>query len=51
MSRAYGLAYRIGVTPWERYRDEAAVSITAVLDREVRERPPSLGRALDLGCG
>jgi SAM-dependent methyltransferase len=51
MSKAYRMAYRIGVTPWERYRDDAGTSIGAVLDREVHERPPSLGRALDLGCG
>jgi SAM-dependent methyltransferase len=51
MSMAYRLAYRIGVTPWEHYRDDAGESIGAVLDREVQERSASLGRALDLGCG
>ena len=51
MSKAYRMAYRIGVTPWERYRDDAGASIGAALDREVHERLPSLGRALDLGCG
>ena len=44
MSKAYRMAYRIGVTPWERYGDEAGASIGAVLDREVHERSPSLGR-------
>jgi SAM-dependent methyltransferase len=51
MSKAYRMAYRIGVTPWEHYRDAAVASIGAALDREVHEHSPSLGRALDLGCG
>ena len=47
----YALAYRLGMTPWERYRTAAADSIAAVLDREEAERSRPLGRALDLGCG
>lgn len=47
----YALAYRLGITPWERYRKTAAGSITAVLDREEAERPRPPGRVLDLGCG
>lgn len=53
----YALAYRLGLTPWERYVRASARSIGALLDREVssREGSPSgsesLGRALDLGCG
>ena len=47
----YGLAYRLGITPWERYGPAAAESIAALLDREEAERPRPLGRALDLGCG
>jgi SAM-dependent methyltransferase len=47
----YGLAYRIGFTPWERYGTESAASIAALLDREEAERSRPLGRALDLGCG
>ncbi len=45
------LAYRFGLTPWERYREAAAGSIGALLDREQAERSRPLGRALDLGCG
>ena len=51
MSRGYALAYRLGITPWERYRTAAAASIGAVLDREEAERSRPLGRAIDLGCG
>ena len=47
----YALAYRLGVTPWERYRTAAAASIGALLDREEADRSRPLGRALDLGCG
>jgi SAM-dependent methyltransferase len=51
MSTGYALAYRFGITPWERYRKAAATSIQALLDREEAERSHPLGRALDLGCG
>ncbi len=47
----YGLAYRLGITPWERYGSAAAASIKALLDREEADRSRPLGRALDLGCG
>jgi trans-aconitate methyltransferase len=47
----YAIAYRLGVTPWERYAREAAGSTGALLDREETGRPRPLGRALDLGCG
>lgn len=47
----YAIAYRVGLTPWERYGDAAAASIRARLDREEAERSRPLGRALDLGCG
>jgi SAM-dependent methyltransferase len=47
----YALAYRLGITPWERYGREAAASIAALLDREEAERSRPLGRALDMGCG
>jgi len=30
----YALAYRLGLTPWERYGKAAAASIGALLDRE-----------------
>lgn len=51
MSTGYALAYRLGITPWERYGRAAAASIGALLDREEAERTRPLGRALDLGCG
>ena len=51
MSRGYSFMYRVGITPWERYRTAAAASIGAVLDREEAERSRPLGRAIDLGCG
>jgi SAM-dependent methyltransferase len=51
MSRGYALAYRLGITPWERYGTAAAASIGAMLDREEAERLRPLGRAIDLGCG
>ncbi len=47
----YAIAYRVGLTPWERYGDAAAASIRVRLDREEAERSRPLGRALDLGCG
>ena len=47
----YARMYRLGITPWERYRTAAAASIAALLDREQADRTPPLGRALDLGCG
>jgi SAM-dependent methyltransferase len=49
--RGYAFAYRLGLTPWERYGPAAAASIGALLDREEAERSRPLGRALDLGCG
>ena len=51
MSIGYALAYRLGITPWERYVRAAASSIGAVLDREEGGRSQPRGRALDLGCG
>lgn len=47
----YALAYRLGLTPWERYVKAASASIGARFDREEVERSRPLGRALDLGCG
>jgi SAM-dependent methyltransferase len=55
MSTGYALAYRLGITPWERAGEAARASFDALLDREERERGVvaggSRGRALDLGCG
>jgi SAM-dependent methyltransferase len=49
-SAGYALAYRLGITPWERYGRAAESSIGALLDREADERSGP-GRAIDLGCG
>ena len=49
--RRYAFAYRLGITPWERYGVAAAPSIAAVLNREEAERSGPVGRALDRGCG
>ncbi len=51
VTTGYALAYRFGLTPWERQGRVAAASIGALLDREEAERSRPLGRALDLGCG
>lgn len=50
MSTGYALAYRFGLTPWEKAGRDAAVQFNALLDRE-QEGGPSFGRALDIGCG
>ena len=51
MSTRYKLAYRVGLTPWERSGPATESSVTEMLDREERERSRPLGRALDIGCG
>jgi len=51
MSVGYQLAYRLGVTPWERAGREASAQFTALLAREEADRSRPWGRALDLGCG
>lgn len=50
MSTGYALAYRLGLTPWEKAGRDAAVQFNALLDREQEGSPP-FGRALDIGCG
>lgn len=50
MSTGYALAYRFGLTPWEKAGRDAAVQFDALLDREQQGAPP-YGRALDIGCG
>ena len=51
MGLGYAIAYRLGVTPWERAGESAQESFKALLDREEGERSWPFGRALDLGCG
>ena len=50
MSAGYAIAYRLGLTPWEKAGRDAAVQFNALLDREQQGSPP-YGRALDIGCG
>ena len=50
MSAGYAIAYRFGLTPWEKAGRDAAVQFDALLDREQDGTPP-YGRALDIGCG
>ena len=50
MSTGYALAYRLGITPWEKAGRDAAVQFNALLDRE-QQGDRQLGRALDIGCG
>ena len=51
MGTGYALAYRFGITPWERAGKFAQASFQALLDREEADRSRPLGRALDIGCG
>ena len=36
--RRYAFAYRLGLTPWERYGTASAASVGALLDWEEAER-------------
>ena len=51
MSRAYKIAYRLGITPWERAGEAGKQQLAGLLDREEQERALPYGKALDLGCG
>ncbi|MGY2875669.1 SAM-dependent methyltransferase [Marmoricola sp. URHA0025 HA25] len=51
MSLAYEIAYRVGITPWEKAGEAAAEQFSRLLDHEEESRTRPLGRALDLGCG
>lgn len=50
MTVGYQLAYRLGLTPWEKAGEGGKHQLAGLLDREATGRP-TLGRALDLGCG
>lgn len=41
MSTGYALAYRLGLTPWEKAGRDAAVQFNALLDREQQASHPS----------
>jgi SAM-dependent methyltransferase len=51
MSTGYAIAYRLGITPWERAGEVAKAGFEQLLSREEAERSRPWGRALDLGCG
>jgi SAM-dependent methyltransferase len=51
MSVKFNLAYRFGVTPWDKTGAGQDAAFQRLLDREEQERERPLGRALDLGCG
>ncbi len=51
MSTGYAIAYRLGITPWERAGRGGAEQFSALLSREEAERTAPYGPALDLGCG
>ncbi len=50
MTTGYALAYRFGLTPWEKAGRDGAAQLNALLDRE-QEGDPPFGKALDIGCG
>ena len=51
MTLGWKLAYRLGLTPWERAAEEGQEQLEALLDKIEVDRTPPLGRALDIGCG
>jgi SAM-dependent methyltransferase len=52
MSLFYRIAYLLGIKPWEEMSTlPISEQISALFDREEREREPPYGPALDLGCG
>ena len=52
MSLFYKIAYRVGLTPWERMPMlPVAEQVSAMFDREENGRQPPYRPALDLGCG
>lgn len=51
MTLGWKLAYRLGLTPWERAAESGQEQLGALLDKVEIDRKPPLGRALDIGCG
>lgn len=51
MSVKYSLAYRWGITPWDKSGAGSDEAFLRLLEREERARERPFGRALDLGCG
>ncbi len=51
MTLGWKLAYRLGLTPWERAAESGQEQLEALLDKVESDRTPPFGRALDIGCG
>jgi SAM-dependent methyltransferase len=51
MSTGYQLAYRLGLTPWERAGVGFGPQLSSLIDREEAGAAAPYGRALDVGCG
>lgn len=51
MTIGWKIAYRLGLTPWERAAEEGQQQLDALLDKIEIGRTAPLGRALDIGCG
>lgn len=51
MTLGWKLAYRLGLTPWERAAEHGQEQVDALLDKIEIDRTPPFGRALDIGCG
>jgi len=51
MSVRYSLAYRLGITPWDKAGSGQDDAFRQLMDREEGEHGQPFGRALDLGCG
>jgi SAM-dependent methyltransferase len=51
MTSGWTLAYRLGLTPWERAAEKGHAQLAALLDKIETDHPQPLGRALDIGCG
>lgn len=51
MTLGWKLAYRLGLTPWERAAEQGQDQLDALLDKVGADRSQPLGRALDIGCG
>lgn len=51
MAWGWRLAYRLGITPWERAAEHGHDQLEVLLDKIETDRAQPLGRALDIGCG
>jgi hypothetical protein len=51
VSVRYAIAYRLGITPWDKAGAGTDEVFQRLLDREEQQRGRPYGRALELGCG